>query len=82
MKQFMIKLALRMILKWILESNQGVNGTVDAARHTRELGDNMFSRKGAVYRYVKHTVKGEVPVYLMNLAAEAAITLDEIQAKA
>lgn len=82
MKQFLIQFAMRMILKWILESGYTVSATLETARQAREMGDNMFSRKGAVYRHIKHSVPADVPVFLMNLATELAITLDELKTKA
>lgn len=79
MKQFLIQFAMRMLLKWILENAYSVDNAQSVARHTREEGDNMFSRKGSVYRYVKSASTGEKPVYLLNLATELAIALDEMK---
>lgn len=71
-----------MVLMWILESKNVIETSIETARYSRELGDNMFSRKGAVYRHIKLSVPENTPIYKLNLATELAITLDELDCKA
>lgn len=71
----------KQLLKWMLhailgqERRQAVLDLVQTAEHTI---DSAFGKRGYVYRELKKKVAADLPTHQLNLAVEAAVTLNNL----
>lgn len=81
MKKLFIKFILRLVLRYVLGNFTKVNHAIALAEASRQGGDKPFTRRGKVYRSIKDWSPTDTPVFMLNLGAEVAQTIDELNRK-